>query len=302
MCACLLTCYAGPFGLRSLTVQRNTKDLGDKQSLCGFKLEASLGRGHFGVVRRGVCRQTGSQRAIKCISKSHSEFTKESLASEIGIMESLDHPHVLRLHSHLETATSAYLVLDLCRGGDLVDAANKSDGLSEPDILVVAAQLLTAVAYLHSSGVAHRDIKGENCLLWRKGPVQGNVLKLCDFGFAARFDPSDPLPFSGLVGTGGYTAPEVLQGRYGPKCDVWSCAVTIYATLSLEMPYGEDARREARALRAGKAWSFDSECWDSVSRGGKAFLVSLSQSDADRRPTAAEALEDHWLARMLGKA
>merc|ERR1711939_640481 len=95
----------------------------------------------------------------------------------------------------------------------------------------------------HKHQIVHRDLKPENFLM---------ATKEKDFGLAAKFDPA----VDGLTtkaGTPYYVAPEVLKGRYGHKCDVWSCGVICYILLCGYPPfYGDTDNEILSAVKSGK--------------------------------------------------
>lgn len=89
--------------------------------------------------------------------------------------------------------------------------------------------ILQAVSYLHTKNIVHRDIKPENIVFNSEG-----ILKIVDFGTSK----INILKFmTKKHGTPYYVAPEVLDGRYNEKCDVWSCGVMLYILLSGVPPF-----------------------------------------------------------------
>ena len=88
-------------------------------------------------------------------------------------------------------------------------------------------QILSAVAYCHERNIVHRDLKPENLLLLTS--QADSLLKVIDFGTSSKLLPRHMLRT--VTGTLFYMAPEVLDGRYNEKCDLWSCGVVMYILL-----------------------------------------------------------------------
>ena len=94
-------------------------------------------------------------------------------------------------------------------------------------------EVLSAVTYCHKYGIVHRDLKPENILYQTKQP--DSPLKIIDFGTSKNFEKRDKL--TDICGTPYYIAPEVLDGKYNEKCDVWSVGVIMYIMLCGYPPF-----------------------------------------------------------------
>ena len=111
-----------------------------------------------------------------------------------------------------------------------------SGSMTRPEIYCVFRQICDGVEYLHSLGLAHRDLKLDNCVM-----TKDNVVKLIDFGTATVFHyPGKKVTMAtGIVGSDPYLAPEVLsQDSYDPrKTDVWSCAIIFMCMVLRRFPW-----------------------------------------------------------------
>lgn len=111
-----------------------------------------------------------------------------------------------------------------------------SGKMSRPEIYCVFRQIIDGVNYLHEMGLAHRDLKLDNCVM-----TTDNIVKLIDFGTAAVFHypGKHQIPASGIVGSDPYLAPEVLhKDQYDPRLtDVWSVAIIFMCMVLRRFPW-----------------------------------------------------------------
>ena len=94
---------------------------------------------------------------------------------------------------------------------------------------------LEALNHCHELGITHRDIKPENIMYGRDGEV-----RLVDFGLAK--DCAHHM--KSYAGTPYFMAPEVLNGNYTHKCDIWSLACVLYMLISGHLPFQGSSRTE----------------------------------------------------------
>lgn len=123
-----------------------------------------------------------------------------------------------------------------------------------------------------------------------------NILKIIDFGTAEKYDKKrDKL--KGLKGTAYYVAPEVIEGNYDERCDVWSIGVIMYILLSGSPPF--DGDQDADILRAVKKgqYSFTAPVWKQISVDAKNLLKKLLTQDYKARPYARDLINDVWFER-----
>ena len=125
-----------------------------------------LGEGVAGVVREVTHKDTGVHFAVKILNLGllENDAVLECLREEIFTMCQLDHPNILRLEEVYESETQIFLIQELCKGGDLFDRLDEMPEdepyhYSEVQCAKLVKQMLSAVRYLHSKGIIHRDLK-----------------------------------------------------------------------------------------------------------------------------------------------
>ena len=112
----------------------------------------------------GIKSETNEFYAIKEIKRGLGKMSAEDIKvmNEVSILQSLSHYHVVKLFDFVEESTNFYLVLELMKGGDLFERIVTKEMYTERDARGVAKALLSAVDYIHTRGVAHRDLKPQN--------------------------------------------------------------------------------------------------------------------------------------------
>ena len=122
--------------------------------------EHILGQGLTGRVVAITHKKTGARRALKNIdlSKVNPKYV-ERLRGEIEILKQLDHPNVVKLYETYEYDGQIYMVLELCHGGELYQRLKDRKEFTESETRSYVSQMLGALSYCHSKGIAHRDVK-----------------------------------------------------------------------------------------------------------------------------------------------
>ncbi|KAL1338372.1 hypothetical protein HN51_033020 [Arachis hypogaea] len=270
-----------------------------KQFLVHYELGEEVGRGHFGYTcsakgKKGTFK--GHEVAVKVIPKAKmtTAIAIEDVRREVKILRALTgHKNLVQFYEAYEDDDNVYIVMELCKGGELLDKILSRGGkYSEEDARVVMIQILSVVAYCHLQGVVHRDLKPENFLFASK--EENSTLKAIDFGLSDYVKPDERL--NDIVGSAYYVAPEVLHRSYGTEADMWSIGVIAYILLCGSRPFW--ARTESGIFRAVlKADpSFDEAPWPSLSADAIDFVKRLLNKDYRKRLTAAQALGHPWLA------
>ena len=262
-----------------------------------YTLGKILGSGAFGQVRLGVHKATKQVRAIKVQKKS--KVNMDDFITEISILSKLTHPSIMQIYEIFEDNTNLYIVSEYCKGGELFDILSKKGSFSEREACAIMYQILSAICYAHQNGIVHRDLKPENILMENKTKNDFS-LKIIDWGSAAQKTKAERL--HSTDGTSYYMAPEVLQGDYDEKCDVWSCGVILYILLCGYAPfYGNTDEDISKQVLKGE-YDFPKEEWDKVSKEAKTLVKKMIEKNPYKRITALEALQDVWFKNNKEKA
>ncbi|KAI9141306.1 kinase-like domain-containing protein, partial [Paraphysoderma sedebokerense] len=220
-----------------------------------YIVQEEIGKGSFAVVYKGVSKNPPQGTvAVKAINLSKlNKKLLQNLQSEIQIlqkMSTLSHDNVVNLLAWEKTEKTVYLVMEWCAWGDLnledLNIAGIWGGLDEVVVKYFLGQLASALEFLRSHNLIHRDLKPQNLLLHPppftpppEPPVLHHlpILKLADFGFARYLSTPTSLAET-LCGSPLYMAPEILRyEKYDSKADLWSVGTVLFESLFGKVPY-----------------------------------------------------------------
>lgn len=267
-----------------------------------YKLEwrEMLGEGTCATVYQCVKLATEQKHAAKVIKTTKGNKKVVHGKQEIDIMKALDHPNIVRLQEFFQDNEHLYLVLELCKGGELFDIIVDRGAFPESATARVLNQMLRGVSYIHSNDVVHRDMKAENWLLATEARPEKTTLKLCDFGLSKHLSPGQ-FAFT-KAGTPYYVAPEVLDahknGGYGTKADMWGIGVIFFMLMGGAPPFiGENTQEVLEAVKVKPVKV--SALGRSISDDAKELLLALLNRDVDNRISAQDALNHTFITRIL---
>ncbi|CAJ1071197.1 serine/threonine-protein kinase ULK1 isoform X2 [Xyrichtys novacula] len=215
-----------------------------------FSRKDLIGHGAFAVVFKGRHREKHDwEVAVKCINKKNLAKSQTLLGKEIKILKELKHENIVALLDFQETASSVYLVMEYCNGGDLADYLHSKGTLSEDTIRVFLQQIAGAMRVLQAKGIIHRDLKPQNILLsnppGRKSHSTNTCIKIADFGFA-RYLQNNMMAAT-LCGSPMYMAPEVIMSQnYDAKADLWSIGTIVFQCLTGKAPFQASSPQDLR--------------------------------------------------------
>eukprot|EP00559_Dactyliosolen_fragilissimus_P008567 CAMPEP_0184872280 /NCGR_PEP_ID=MMETSP0580-20130426/41195_1 /TAXON_ID=1118495 /ORGANISM="Dactyliosolen fragilissimus" /LENGTH=684 /DNA_ID=CAMNT_0027375049 /DNA_START=356 /DNA_END=2406 /DNA_ORIENTATION=- len=284
-----------------------------------WSLGSKIGHGSFGVVHVGMNERNGSLMAIKCLNipSSSSSNTMEDLQREIDVMQSLDHPNIVRyMGAEIDHSKHMlYIFQEWVPGGSVSSLIKNFGPFSTTVVRSYLYQILRGLEYLHQNKILHRDIKGGNILVNDQG-----VAKLSDFGASKKvyvdqegngMEYEDMMESMTLRGTPYFMAVEVFEEKYGPKADIWACGCVAFQMivgvppwkgLGIKSPVGM-----YRFLKANKDPPFSFLSRKQMHKNGesvqeiptlseslKKLLLRCFQREASRRPSAQQLLTDDF--------
>ncbi|ONM25582.1 CDPK-related kinase 1 [Zea mays] len=225
-----------------------------KHFFAKYDLGEEVGRGHFGYTCSAKAKKgehKGQDVAVKVIPKAKmtTAIAIEDVRREVRILSSLTgHSNLVQFYDAFEDEDNVYIVMELCKGGELLDRILARGGkYSEEDAKVVMVQILSVVSFCHLQGVVHRDLKPENFLFSSKD--ENSPLKVIDFGLSDFVKPDERL--NDIVGSAYYVAPEVLHRSYATEADMWSIGVIAYILQNLKSALAKnstDAMKDSRVV------------------------------------------------------
>lgn len=244
-----------------------------------YEVLERCGQGGMGVVYRARDKRLNREVALKFLSAPDSPDALARFRQEAEAVAALNHPNIATLFEPGDWDGAPFLAMELLTGGTLRDR-RRAGGLPLSEILSYAKQLGEALAFAHSEGIIHRDVKPGNAMFNARG-----TLKLLDFGLAKSSGFEDLTQAGAVVGTPSYMAPELLGGAEASvRSDLFSFAALVY-----EMASGESIHSKAGVGLAGLRPDFP----EGVSR---AVAKALARDPGDRFVSVRAFLDELDLA------
>ncbi|XP_053257985.1 serine/threonine-protein kinase 36 isoform X2 [Podarcis raffonei] len=246
-----------------------------------------IGEGSFGRVYKGRRKYSAQVVALKFIPKvGRSQKELKNLQREIEIMRGLHHPNIVQMLDSFETDKEVVVVTDYAEG-ELFQILEDDGNLPEEQVQDIASQLVSALYYLHSHRILHRDMKPQNILLGK-----GGVIKLCDFGFA-RAMSIHTMVLTSIKGTPLYMAPELVEEKpYDHTADLWSVGCILYELCVGTPPFYTNSIFQLVSLIIK-----DPIKWPkNMSPNFKSFLQGLLMKDPRQRLSWPELLYHPFIA------
>ena len=205
-----------------------------------YSIVQQIGVGESSNVYLAIEEKNFISVAIKVLrAERQSEVYRKLLANEIALATKLNHKNIVRvLSADSDKYFGTYAVMEYIKGISLDQHQHSDTLLPIYTVISITEQIASALQYIASQGVIHRDVKPENILLMPNG-----MAKLTDFGCAI------PLGTSGemVAGSLAYMSPEQLDGMpLDERADIYSLAATMYRLLTGKNTFEADTNFDAR--------------------------------------------------------
>ncbi|XP_008067921.1 testis-specific serine/threonine-protein kinase 4 isoform X2 [Carlito syrichta] len=273
----------------------------------GYEVGKVIGNGSYGTVYEAYYTKQKVVVAVKIISKKKAsdDYLNKFLPREIQVMKVLRHKYLINFYQAIETTSRVYIILELAQGGDVLEWIQRYGACSEPLAGKWFSQVTLGIAYLHSKGIVHRDLKLENLLLDKRENV-----KISDFGFAKMVPSNQPVRNSPsyrqvncfshfsqtYCGSFAYACPEILLGLpYNPfLSDTWSMGVILYTLVVARLPF-DDTNLKKLLRETQKEVTFPAN--HTISQECKNLVLQML-CEATKRATILDIIKDAWVLKF----
>ena len=264
-----------------------------------FEFICQLGNGAFGKVRlyRDIYYKD-MLYAIKTLKKEGiPKVLYNCLIAEVKILSELDHPNIVKYYGTFEDAYYLHIVMEYLKGDNLNKIITLRDynELDEQEMAQIIHQLLKALLFIHNKNIVHRDIKPENIVFGKKRDY--STLKLIDFGLATTTRNTK----RNSCGSPYYMAPEIINGHFCKKTDIWSVGVIIYLMLTGKHPFEitKDGKEDIFDIILSKDYDMTELDKSECSEEAKDIILKTLVKDPDKRLSTEECLNHPWIRKNI---
>ncbi|EDV44008.1 uncharacterized protein Dana_GF18771 [Drosophila ananassae] len=266
--------------------------------LANYEKVRVVGQGSFGIAILYRRKSDGHQIVFKQINLSELTPPGRDLAmNEVDVFSKLHHPNIVSYLGSFIKDNTLLIEMEYADGGTLAHIIAERQGkvhFPERYIIAVFEQISSAINYMHSENILHRDLKTANVFLNRRG-----IVKIGDFGISKIMNTK--IHAQTVLGTPYYFSPEMCEGKeYDNKSDIWALGCILGEMCCLKKTFAASNLSElVTKIMAGNYTPVPS----GYTSGLRSLMSNLLQVEAARRPTASEVLV-YWIPlifRSLGK-
>ncbi|KFB45752.1 AGAP006872-PA-like protein [Anopheles sinensis] len=263
--------------------------------LTGYRRIRTVGQGSFGVAILYERRSDGQQVVMKQIALNDLTLPERKMAmNEVEVFSQLHHPNIIAYHGSSVRGELLLIEMEYADGGTLAQLlAERSHGepLPERFVLNIFEQLVSAISYMHSQSILHRDLKTANVFLHGRGTV-----KVGDFGISKIMNTK--VHAQTVLGTPYYFSPEMCEGKvYDEKSDIWALGCILGEMCCLKKAFVASNLSElVTKIMTAEYVPLPGGYSDSL----RHVLALMFRIDPTGRPSASELLQ-YWIPLVYRK-
>ena len=267
-----------------------------------------IGKGTYGRVYLGINATTGEFLAVKQVEVNQKAAGQDkdkmkemvgALDQEIDTMQHLEHPNIVQYLGCEKREYSISIFLEYISGGSVGSCLRRHGKFEESVVSSLTRQTLAGLAYLHTEGILHRDLKADNILL----DIDGTC-KISDFGISKKTDNiyGNDITNS-MQGSVFWMAPEVIRSQdsgYSAKVDIWSLGCVVLEMFAGRRPWSKEEAIGAiyKLGSLNQAPPIPEDVSVAISAEAVAFMLDCFTIDPSERPTAETLLSHHPFCRL----
>jgi serine/threonine protein kinase len=276
--------FAGGVGMTTEVVGKPSPLLAGR-----YRVESMLGKGGMAKVYAAQDVRLGRTVAVKIFrpeADAADRLARRRFDEEARLLANLNHPNLVPVYDAGTDGARAFLVMQLVNGPSLRGILGRGP-IPPPVVIRLGAQLASTLAYVHSRGVLHRDVKPSNVLLGERGKPY-----LTDFGLARLIGAGGITRSGEMVGTAAYLSPEQVRGDHvGPVADVYSLGLVLLECVTGKIEY-RGTEMESALARLSRQPRIPAE----VPQRLGDIIAAMTARTPLSRPTAATCAD--WLKQL----
>jgi serine/threonine protein kinase/ABC-type sugar transport system substrate-binding protein len=270
-----------------------------------YKVQKLIKAGGMGNVYLAVQPLIGKQVAVKVIG---TRFTRNPDAMKRFILEArsvneIHHPTLVDIFSFGQLRDGRYYyVMEFLHGESLGEKLRRDGPYFSREAIPIFIDILSGLAAVHSMGIVHRDLKGDNVFLATQKGTETIRVKLLDFGLAKLLKgTAGPVTMPGTaMGTPHYMAPEQWRGgKIDPRADLYAVGVLIYEALTGDYPFsGESFVEVAQHHLTSVPRPAIEQSPQTVTPAVNRIVMNLLAKDPADRPASAAVVIEQLTAAL----
>jgi WD40 repeat protein len=280
--------------LALLSVETLELDLTDpaQRQFGDYELLELIGEGGMGVVYRAHQTSLDREVAVKLLAAGPwaSEDFIERFRREAQNAARMQHPNIVAIYEVGNAEGLHFFSMRLVRGSSLADALRKDGPFTAMSAAHLMRTIAEALAYAHSLGVLHLDLKPANVLIDEHGTPH-----VADFGLARRIDSALALDNEEVSGTPAYMAPEQALARsqkITPATDIWGLGAILYQLVTGQPPFLAESAQATLKLVVDGTLRHPRDLMSTLPRDLEAIILKCLAREAPARYAGARALAD----------